>query len=119
MRNIQFCHERRYNKDGSLNSKGGRTLVAERITKDEFNAAVPSLNAPGFMLQVGVAECSRKDNYCKKTGRDISKSRMRNYHMFVTAKSSDELQLFNSELGITLIFKLGTESRNPNLVDIV
>lgn len=118
MRQIQYVHERHFDSKG-LKAKGGRTVVSEKITKTEFEAVVPSLNTPGFILKVGFAECSKKDNYCKKTGRDLAKSRMKVYHMFVTCKSEKELQLYNSELDITLFMKVSDFTDDVNFVNVV
>lgn len=119
MRNIQFCHERFYNSDGSFKAKGGRTVVMEKITYQEFLDAVPSLKEPQFLLKVGVAECSKKDNYSRREGRKLTLERRTLRHLFVTAKSETEIQLYSGELGITFIIHKSKVTDDMNLVDIV
>lgn len=101
MRNIQF-HHKRLLKDTNLQAKGGTTLCLEVPTVEEFDALQPSLKT-SVVLKFGAAECSKKDNYNKKLGREISKGRLKDTFFFVTTKSSSEVQLTGA--GFTLVLR--------------
>ena len=84
--NVQYYHDRivkpapgimRLDESiyfGELNPKGGETValevpepwVLEALTVGDF-----------FTKQIGKAKCSTEDNYNKKTGRDLARSRMK------------------------------------------
>ena len=101
MRNIQFHHKRltvvKHNQHDrtitiDLNPKGGTTLCLEVPTIEEFDALQPSLKE-AVVFKFGAAECSAKDHYNKKIGREIAKGRLKDTYFFVTSKSSSEVQL--------------------------
>lgn len=60
-RMIYYKHIRLYDDEGNLKAKGGRTIAIE---------------LDGDNYKVGIAECSKRDQYCKKTGREIAASRI-------------------------------------------
>jgi len=58
---IHYKHIRLYDDKGNLKATGGRTIAIEQ---------------DGINYKVGIAECSKRDQYCKKTGREIAASRI-------------------------------------------
>lgn len=105
MRNIQFHHKRIKTLIGydietregfqevyKLEAKGGTTLCLEVPSIEEFDALQPSLKTP-VVFKFGVAECSTKDHYNKKIGREIALGRLKDTFFFVTSKSQDQVQL--------------------------
>lgn len=101
MRNIQFHHKRltvikqdklEHTISIDLNPKGGTTLCLEVPSIEEFDALQPSLST-AVIFKFGVAECSTKDHYNKKIGREIALGRLKDTFFFVTSKSSSEVQL--------------------------
>lgn len=58
-----YQHLRNFNKDGSYNPRGGRTIC---YLKD----------ADRNVIGIGVAKCSKSDNYCKATGRALAYDRI-------------------------------------------
>ena len=66
--------------DTEIGAKGGTTIAMEEIPVDMFK----QLTADNILLcQVGKAECSNKDNYNKKVGRNIAQGRMKEVPLFV------------------------------------
>lgn len=58
----------------NLSSRGGETIAMEEL-QPWF---VKSLAIGDFFeKKIGEAKCSKEDNYCKKTGRELAKSRMK------------------------------------------
>jgi len=82
---ITYHHER-------IGPKGGTTVAMEEIPVDMFREL-----ETGTVLeaQVGLAKCSLKDNYNKKIGRAIAKSRLTNVEFIVIATS-----IWESEHGV-------------------
>ena len=81
--NIQFNHKRKeeaylpegsYTFDGRLASRGGQTIALE-VPPPWFIETLQSLDF--FTKSVGKARCSDEENYNKKTGRELAKSRMK------------------------------------------
>lgn len=71
--NIQFFHKRE-DIYGEINSKGGETIALESIEP----WLLDKLTIGDFFTKsVGKARCSDKENYNRKTGRDLSTSRMK------------------------------------------
>lgn len=58
----------------NLNPRGGTTLAMQQIEPWYFDTLEPGTF---FELSIGKAKCSVKDNYCKKTGRDLALERMK------------------------------------------
>lgn len=58
---VQYVHLRNKANDGSISCKGGRTLAILETDKG---------------IIVGEARCSDNDNYCKKSGRELSFARL-------------------------------------------
>jgi hypothetical protein len=102
-RNTQFKHERLFNSKGGLLAKGGRTIALEVPTLEEFQSLQPTLEKPSIILKIGVAECSKKDHYNRKRGRNISEGRMKDTYFLVTAKSESEVQLAGG--GVVVILR--------------
>jgi hypothetical protein len=63
---ITFHHHR-------INAKGGTTVAMEEIPVDMFREMTTE---HALEVIVGLAKCSKKDNYNKKIGRSIAKARM-------------------------------------------
>lgn len=114
-RSIQFKHERISKSQPfmpgtplgeMIEAKGGRTIALEVPTVEEFKAFTPSLKNP-ILLKIGIAECSKKDHYNKKLGREISKGRMKETYFLVTLVSETEVQL--SGAGLTVVLR-----KHPN-----
>jgi hypothetical protein len=119
-RAIQFLHDRAYDEHGDiLYPKGGNTIVMEKITFEEFEAATPCLEEPEFRLRVGIARCSKKENYNKKVGRELAKSRMKHYNLFVTCKSNNYIQLYNGDLDVTFILGRNDKTYDINFIDVL
>jgi hypothetical protein len=81
--NIQYYHLRKISKvetiliifyEFELSATGGQTIAMEELN-DWF---IKDLKPDDFFTKlVGKARCSDKENYNKKTGRELSKSRMK------------------------------------------
>jgi len=80
---IQFCHARKYiptfnlsnfTYESVLSARGGTTVAMQEIQSWLIETLKPG---DFFTKSVGVARCSDKENYNKKTGRDIAESRMK------------------------------------------
>lgn len=102
-RTIQFKHERHFDSKGNLKAKGGRTIALEVPTLEEFKAFKPDIKSPALHLHIGIAECSKKDHYNKKLGRNIAQGRMKHESAFVTLVSESEVQLVIG--GVTVILR--------------
>lgn len=116
-RTIQFKHDRIYKAlkvlDGAkdneaLSAKGGRTIALEVPTVEEFKAFVPSLIEP-IRIKIGIANCSKKDHYNKKLGRQISKGRMEELSGYVSLVSETEVQIIVVTTGLTVVLR-----KHPN-----
>lgn len=92
--NIQFNHARKYDivfeQDGTMNmdrisSRGGKTIALEVIEAWYFDTLQPGTF---FEKMVGSARCSDDDNYNRKTGRELSKSRMKNKRLTCIAREA-------------------------------
>lgn len=78
---IIYCHNRNYDVDEDtylyrlkVDPRGGSTVAMEAIQSWYLDTA----QVGDFIeRRVGIARCSLEDNYCKKTGRDLAKSRMK------------------------------------------
>lgn len=105
-RTIQFNHVRIPAPNNNFAAKGGRTIALEVPTLEEFKAFVPSLSTP-LVFKIGIADCSKKDHYNKKLGREISKGRMEERAGFVTLVSETEVQICIA--GLTVILR-----KHPN-----
>lgn len=68
-------------------ARGGTTIAMEEIPVDMFNEMTPDHTLECF---VGKAKCSNKDNYNKKTGRNIAVGRMKEIALSVLAVSTNE-----------------------------
>lgn len=118
MTRIQYCHDRNYYTltqtepffytEKFYDPKGGRTIAVEVPTVEEFSVLSPSLKMP-VPVKIGIAVCSKKDLYCKSTGRQFALSRLKDVNFYVTSELVPSvpgephiLRLFNSELNITI-----------------
>jgi len=70
----QFFHYRQGKILGEVFPKGGATFSVEEVSIDAFDHLSKELGI-AVKLRVGVARCSEKDNYNKRIGRLISRSR--------------------------------------------
>ena len=77
---IQFKHERKYNKIGELTSKGGETIAFDSIQPWFFDTLEEGIF---FERLVGKARCSNEENFSRKIGRDLARSRMKNTKLTV------------------------------------
>jgi hypothetical protein len=84
---IQYCHIRKFNEVvvkhpdligilelDELSAKGGKTIAMESIP---LWFAKDLKTGDFFTKSVGKARCSDEENYNKKTGRELSQSRMK------------------------------------------
>jgi hypothetical protein len=80
---IIYCHNREYETflghdgytlDGRVSSRGGTTVAMEAIQSWLLDQLVQGST---IVRKVGIARCSKDDNYCKKTGREIARSRLK------------------------------------------
>lgn len=136
MSNIQFCHDRERKSDrrskqfpdyfiNELNPKGGRTIAVEVPTNEEFAVLSPSLKMP-VPLKIGIAVCSKKDLYCKATGRQYALFRLKEYKFFVVTETPPSvpgepriLELHNSELNLTIKLTKHPEARRVYFEGVV
>ena len=81
--NIQYCHSRKYVPEFDLETLKCEMILSatggETIAMQEIQAWFAEQLQPGdfFTKSIGTARCSDDENYNKKTGRDIAKSRMK------------------------------------------
>ncbi len=54
---FDISYNRYVDKDSNVNPKGGQTVCSMKIDGNEY---------------IGLAFCSKKDNFCKKSGRKIA-----------------------------------------------
>ena len=105
---IQFHHKRKYEPvmtDDMLlrievSSKGGETIAMESL-QSWFLSELKVGDT--FEKRVGKARCSKEDNYNKKTGRELSQSRM---------KVNKFTVLSNNVFGSTTIVRLKDSTNN-------
>lgn len=74
---ITFHHSR-----PRLSAKGGTTVAMEEIPVDMFKRITEDHIVEA---KLGLAKCSKKDNYNKKIGRNIAKARMIDVELEVLA----------------------------------
>jgi len=76
---IQYVHNRKTiwdrQDDLGISSTGGETIAMQGLEPWFVESLTPG---DFFTKQVGFARCSDEENYCKKTGRELAKSRMKN-----------------------------------------
>jgi len=107
--NIQYCHVRKYIPDlNAYNSKYECVLSAtggETVAMQELEPWFVESLKPGdfFTKLVGKARCSDKENYNKKVGRELAKSRMSPTILTV---------LSNSDYGNTRVLILVDSKKN-------
>jgi hypothetical protein len=78
---INYFHVRDYN--GFLVApRGGTTLAMEQIEGWYFDTLEVGTF---FEKSIGKARCSKKDNYCKKVGRELAVGRMKTTRLTVIA----------------------------------
>ena len=99
MSKIVYCHNRNeeflYDEglDISLgvavNPKGGSTVAMEPIQSWLLDTVA---QGDSIQRKIGIARCSEDDNYCKKTGRELAKSRMKTKTLVVVnvIKNTDQ-----------------------------
>lgn len=86
MSNIQYFHHNNpYNK---TSYPEGKYTIALVVPKPEMLLALLATPNKPFITQAGVAFCSPKDQYVKKTGRDLATERME----LITVKLSSMFQ---------------------------
>lgn len=78
---LVYCHNRTFNKvqrmDGTsldLSPRGGSTVAMESIPSWLLDTIEMGST---IVRKVGIAKCSEDDNYCKKTGRELAQSRLK------------------------------------------
>lgn len=113
--------------DIQFNHQNGNNFVP-RNQKQTFAVLLPSaetftelLENPdrSITLGVGVAVCSPKDNYCKKTGRDLSSSRIRPIMYRLRTMHFINRDVFfdlNSDEGDYLQVKMSAKSQRLHLL---
>lgn len=78
---LVYCHNRKQNilqpyQSGRwwIDPRGGSTVAMEAIQ----SWLLENLQMGDTIVRkIGIAKCSDEDNYCKKTGREIAKSRLK------------------------------------------
>lgn len=106
---IQYVHNRKYVNDlakrfkdctvGGIASRGGETVAMQALEPWFIETLVPG---DFFTKQVGFARCSDEENYNKKTGRELAKSRMKNMVFTVVSNnqySSTRILVLQDEKG--------------------
>lgn len=75
---LAYCHNRVMDEDIDspvvISPRGGSTVAMESIQSwllDQLQ------QGDTIVRKVGIARCSEDDNYCKKTGREIAESRLK------------------------------------------
>lgn len=78
---IVYCHNRIvlpavpfYNQPEEIWSKGGSTVAMEAIPSWLLDNLQQD---DSIVRKVGIAVCSTDDNYCRKTGRELAESRLK------------------------------------------
>lgn len=79
---LVYCHNRNYeeNQDKTfghyleVSPRGGSTVAMESIPSWLLDTIQ---QGDSIVRKVGIARCSEDDNYCKKTGREIAQSRLK------------------------------------------
>jgi RNA 3'-terminal phosphate cyclase len=97
---------------------GGMTVAVEVPTVEEFEKLNPSLEHPVYP-KIGIAHCSKTDNYCKKTGRELAISRLKEEQGYVTARNSREVQVLFKGLGITIILRKHPHTNHVYFEEVV
>jgi hypothetical protein len=105
--NIQFCHKRvfefnmyRFDSPKQYSAKGGLTIAMQELTSWFVN----SLQEGEFFVKaVGAAQCSTKDNYNKKVGREIASQRLKQKQLTVDR--------------VVVLIVRGTQVKQVELVD--
>jgi hypothetical protein len=113
--NIQFCHKRvfefnmyRFDSPKQYSAKGGLTIAMQELTSWFVNSLQ---EGEFFVKSIGVAQCSTKDNYNKKVGREISSQRLKQKELTVdrvvvlTIKGSQvkQVELIDKESNMYII----------------
>lgn len=75
---LAYCHNRVMDEDIHspvvISPRGGSTVAMESIQSwllDQLQ------QGDTIVRKIGIARCSEDDNYCKKTGREIAESRLK------------------------------------------
>jgi hypothetical protein len=122
----QFFHYRQGRFLGEVFPKGGATFSVEEVSIDAFDHLSKSTGIT-VKIRVGIACCSEKDNYNKRIGRSISKSRA-GLPSGIKTFLVDQITLFGDESrGLTLtqedgpivlVFKNSKGSDKVRLVEV-
>jgi hypothetical protein len=77
---VVYCHNREVNQEiaklGTIvvEPKGGSTVAMEAIPSWLLDNLQ---QGDSIVRKIGIARCSEDDNYCKKTGRELAFSRLK------------------------------------------
>jgi len=121
----QFFHYRQGKILGEVFPKGGATFSVEEVSIDAFDHLSKALGI-AVKLRVGVARCSEKDNYNKRIGRLISRSRaglssgLKTFLVDQITSFGDErrgLTLTQEDGSIVLFFKNNKGNNKVRLVE--
>jgi hypothetical protein len=121
----QFFHYRQGKIFGEVFPKGGATFSVEEVSIDAFDHLSKALGI-AVKLRVGVARCSEKDNYNKRIGRLISRSRaglssgLKTFLVDQITSFGDErrgLTLTQEDGSIVLFFKNNKGNNKVRLVE--
>jgi hypothetical protein len=121
----QFFHYRQGKIFGEVFPKGGATFSVEEVSIDAFDHLSKVLGI-AVKLRVGVARCSEKDNYNKRIGRLISRSRaglssgLKTFLVDQITSFGDEgrgLTLTQEDGSIVLFFKNNKGNNKVRLVE--
>lgn len=121
--NFQYFHYRHFGKNG-VTSKGGETYALEEMSLEAFEHLASGPDKK-ISLKIGMAICSRKDNYNKKLGRWIAEGRatlamfkvMKVYTQHVT--NHQTMVLHNEDTQLTIIFEKKHGSRKVHFVGVL
>lgn len=109
---LVYCHNRMYeeNQDKTfghyleVSPRGGSTVSMESIQSWLLDTIQ---QGDSIVRKVGIARCSEDDNYCKKTGREIAQSRLKQTMLTV-------VNIVKIGPSVTVFF----EDENDNLFEV-
>lgn len=112
---VVYCHNRKYDvvdnfpdiggmENLVLSARGGTTVAMESIPSWILDMIC---QGDSIVRKVGIARCSDDDNYCKKRGREIAESRLKQTSLTV-------VNIVRIAKFVTVFF----EDENDNLFEV-
>lgn len=95
---MQYIHNRLFNSYRPL-ATGGSTIAILPPSKEDLLKSFSS-SEPSFQILVGKADCSSKDHYNKKIGRELAETRLNAEKFFIQKINYDQSRIY-----VTLVSK--------------